>query len=55
MRAGLREIRLTVPDARSSAVRRRVAEQVRRLDPRNEDEALTWIEEVSELDERGPR
>ncbi len=54
-RAGLREVRLTVPDARSSAVRDRVAEQVRRLDPPSEDEALNWIEEVSEFDERAPR
>jgi hypothetical protein len=54
-RAGLREVRLTVPDARSSAVRSRVAEQVRRLDLRSEDEALTWIEEVSEFDEHAPR
>lgn len=53
-RTGLREIRLLVPDARSPAVRRRVAEQVRRLDPRSEEEAMAWIEDVSEFDERAP-
>jgi len=36
-------------------VRRGFADQVRRFDSRNEDEALTWIEEVSEFDERAPR
>lgn len=54
-RAGLREIRMTVPDARSPVVRRRVAEQVRGLDPRSEDDALAWIEEVSEFDGHAPR
>ena len=47
---GLRELRLIVPDARSAAVRRRVAEEVARLDPKHEREALEWIESVSEFD-----
>ncbi len=47
---GLREVRLVVADARSRAVRRRVAKQVAGLDPDREREALQWIEAVSELD-----
>ena len=47
---GLRELRLVVPDARSKAVRRRVAEEVARLDPQDEKEAMAWIEAVSEFD-----
>jgi hypothetical protein len=47
---GLRELRLVVPDARSAAVRRRIAEQVARLDQEDEEEALRWIEAVSEFD-----
>ena len=47
---GLRELRLVVADARSRAVRRRVAAQVSRLDPDREREALQWIESVSEFD-----
>lgn len=47
---GLRELRLVVPDARLRSVRRRVAAQVSRLVPSDEDEALSWIEAVSELD-----
>jgi hypothetical protein len=47
---GLRELRLVVPDARSRAVRRRVAKQVARLDPDRERDALQWIESVSEFD-----
>ena len=49
-RRGLRELRLIVPDARLRSVRRRVAAQVAALDQRNEDEALSWIEAVSEFD-----
>jgi hypothetical protein len=52
---GLRELRLVVPDARSSAVRRRIAEQVARLDPEDEEEALAWIEAVSEFDNDAQR
>lgn len=49
---GLRELRLVVPDARSRAVRERVAAAVARLDPNDEEEALRWIEVVSEFDTR---
>ena len=52
---GLRELRLVVADARSRAVRGRVAKQVASLDPDREREALRWIEAVSELDEDAPR
>ncbi len=51
---GLRELRLVVPDARSAAVRRRIAEQVGRLDQADEAEALAWIEAVSEFDNNAP-
>ncbi len=47
---GTREVRLVVPDARSAAVRRRIARQVSKLDPRSEADALAWIESVSEFD-----
>jgi hypothetical protein len=47
---GLRELRLIVPDARSSAVRRRVAAAVAALDRAAEQDALAWIEAVSEFD-----
>jgi hypothetical protein len=47
---GLRELRIIVPDARSKAVRRRVAKAVARLDRAGELEALRWIEAVSEFD-----
>ena len=49
-RRGLRELRLIVPDARSKAVRRRIAKQVAALNPADELDALKWIEAVSELD-----
>jgi hypothetical protein len=49
---GLRELRLVVPDARSRAVRRRVAKEVAGLDRTRELEALGWIEAVSEFDGR---
>jgi len=48
---GLRELRLVLPDARSPAVRRRVALQVAGLQGGGEDDALSWIEAVSEFDE----
>ena len=51
-RQGLRELRLVVPDARLRSVRKRVATQSLRLDRRSEDEALIWIEAVSEFDAR---
>ena len=46
---GLRELRLVAPDARSKAVRKRVAEEVESLDPKDEKEAMAWIEAVSEF------
>ena len=49
---GLRELRLVVPDARSKAVRRRVAKQVASLDQSRESEAIQWGESVSEFDAR---
>lgn len=49
---GLRELRLVLPDTRSQSVRRRVASQVARLHRDSEDEALNWIEMISEFDER---
>jgi len=49
---GLRELRLVVPDARSKAVRRRVAKQVAKLDRSRELEAIRWTESVSEFDAR---
>jgi hypothetical protein len=47
---GLRDVRIIVPDARLASVRRRVATQVARLIPGGEDQALSWIEAVSEFD-----
>jgi hypothetical protein len=38
------------PDARSKAVRRRVAKQVAGLDQENELDAMRWIEAASEFD-----
>ena len=52
---GLREFRLVVPDARSEAVRKRIAAQVAKLDPDSEHDALLWIEAVSEFDDDQPR
>jgi len=49
---GLRELRLVVPDARSRAVRRRIAREVAALDRSRELEALKWIEAVAEFDDR---
>jgi hypothetical protein len=47
---GLRELRLVVPDPRSLSVRRRVATQIAGLNRDDENEALSWIEAVSEFD-----
>ena len=47
---GLRELRLVVANARSRAVRRRVAKQVAGLDLDRERDAMKWIESVSEFD-----
>lgn len=49
---GLRELRLVVADARSKAVRRRVARQVTELDRSRELSAMRWTESVAEFDAR---
>ena len=54
-REGLREVRLAVPDARSEAVRARIAAQVAKLNPESERDALLWIETASEFDTDEPR
>jgi Protein of unknown function (DUF3018) len=54
-RQGLRELRLVVPDARSAAVRNRIAVQVAKLNLASERDALLWIEAVSEFDAEEPR
>lgn len=54
-RKGLRELRLVVPDARSAAVRDRIAAQVAKLNLGTENDALRWIEAVSEFDADEPR
>jgi hypothetical protein len=48
---GLREVRLILPDARSFAVRGRVAEQVATLDSDHERDAMKWIEAVTNPDD----
>ena len=48
---GLREIRLIVSDARTAATRARIAHQVQSLSALDEQEAMTWIDSVSEFDE----
>ncbi|HEX5321141.1 MAG TPA: hypothetical protein VFW46_18405 [Stellaceae bacterium] len=47
--AGLRELRILF-----AAVRKRIAQQVARLDPEDEREAMRWIEAVSEFDVDAP-
>ena len=54
-RRGLRELRLVVPDARSEAVRDRIAAQVAKLNPDSERDALLWIEAVFQFDTDEPR
>ena len=44
---GYREVRLTVPDARSPVVRRRLAKQIAKLASKSEADAMAWIEAVS--------
>jgi hypothetical protein len=51
---GLRELRLVVPDARSEEFRRQVAAEVAMLNPEDEEEAMRWIEAVSEFDADTP-
>ena len=48
--AGVRQVRLLLPDMRTASVRERMAEQVARLTPAQEQDALAWIEAVSEFD-----
>ncbi len=48
---GLREIRLIVSDARTAATRARIARQVQGLSALDEQNAIAWIESVSEFDE----
>lgn len=48
---GLREVRLVVPDTRIADIRQRLALQVARLSSADEQDALNWIEQVSEFDE----
>jgi hypothetical protein len=52
---GLRELRLVIPDVRSEEFRRKIAEQVARLDPDDEREAMEWIEAVTRADADSPR
>jgi len=47
---GLRELRLVIPDARSKAVRKRIAKQVAALDQSSEAEAMRWTKSVAEFD-----
>lgn len=47
---GLRELRPIVPDPQAATVRRRVAQQVARLNQAAEQDAMRWIEAVSEFD-----
>lgn len=47
---GLRELRLVVPDPHARTVLRRVATTVASLDEAAEQEAMRWIEAVSEFD-----
>jgi hypothetical protein len=46
----LQKVRLMTPDPRLDAVQRQIAAQVARLNDRDETDALTWIEAVSEFD-----
>jgi len=53
-RRGLRELRLVVPNPRLQSVRKRVAAQLAELDRGSEDEALSFIEAISEFDATNP-
>lgn len=53
-RRGLRELRLVVPNPRLQSVRKRVAAQLAELDRGSEDEALSFIEAMSEFDATNP-
>ena len=47
----LRELRFVLPDARSASVRRRVANQVARLDEDDEERSMNFIEAISSEDD----
>jgi hypothetical protein len=47
----LREVRIVALDARSPEVRKRIAEQVAALDPKDEEDVMRWIEAVSIFNE----
>lgn len=53
--AGRREVRIVLPDARLALVHERVAASVANLDPQDEDDALRWIEAVSDFDDDSSR
>lgn len=40
-----------MPDTRSPEARRRIADQIAKLDKAHEADAMDWIEAVSEFDE----
>ena len=46
---------MVLPDARLALVRERVAASVTSLDRQDEDDALRWIEAVSDFDEDSSR
>jgi hypothetical protein len=48
---GLRELRIVIPDARDPVFRRKVADEVARLEPGLEADATRWIESVSRFGE----
>lgn len=52
---GVREVRLNLPDARTALVRERITKQVALLNKAHEDEALSWIEAISEFDDDAAR
>ena len=52
---GVREVRVTTLDARSATVRAEIARQSAALSPADEEEAMRWIEAVSEFDEPDAR
>jgi hypothetical protein len=53
--SAMREVRLSLPDARTDLVRRRIAAQVANLDGKSERDSLDWIESVSEFDHDASR
>ena len=46
---------MVLPDARLPGVRERVAASVAGLDQQDEEDALSWIEKVSEFDAHSAR